>query len=80
MLRPEDFQTEAWKRFSEHVRARIDELRERNDQSVSEELTAQIRGGISELKKLLDLAPAASSSNGIYPGELAGVDPFNGQS
>lgn len=79
-MRPEDFQTETWKRFSEHVRARIDELRELNDVSISEQYTAQTRGGISELKKLLDLAPAASSSNGIYPGELAGVDPFNGQS
>ena len=52
-MRAEDFRTPAWKRLSQYVEERIDELRELNDTpSLSPDKTALIRGGIAELKKM----------------------------
>lgn len=77
-MRAEDFRTECWKRFSEHVAVRIADLRKANDQMHPIEETARIRGGISELSKILDLAEQASSSPAVDPGELTGADYSNG--
>ena len=63
----EDFQTQCWKRLSKLVTARIDELRELNDTMHPIEKTAGIRGGISELKKILALAESASASEATNP-------------
>ncbi len=53
----------------------MDELRKLNDNpSYGIEQTALIRGGISELNKILSLAEEASLSPAINPDELAGVD------
>lgn len=53
----------------------MDELRKLNDNpSYGVEQTALIRGGISELNKILSLAEEASLSPAIDPEELAGVD------
>jgi len=53
----------------------VDELRKLNDNpSYGIEQTALIRGGISELNKILSLAEEASLSPAINPDELAGVD------
>jgi len=73
-MRAEDFRTPAWKRLSQYVEDRIDELRELNDTpSLGIEKTAQIRGGISELKKILALADEASAGPAVDPEELISV-------
>jgi len=71
-MKTEDFRSPAWRRLSQHVEARIDELRELNDSlSYGPEKTAAIRGGIAELKKILSLADEASLSPAVDPEELA---------
>lgn len=71
-MKTEDFRTPAWRRLSQHVEQRIDELRELNDSmSYGPEQTAAIRGGIAELKKILSLADEASLSPAVDPEELA---------
>lgn len=82
MLRLEDFQTQTWKRLTQTLEARLKELRELNDNpSFGAEKTALIRGGISELKRIVSLAEQASLAPAVDPGELAGVDQtaFDGQ-
>ena len=74
-MRQEDFRTPAWKRLSQHVNERIDELRKLNDNaSYGPEKTALIRGGISELKQILALADEASASPAVDPDELVSVN------
>jgi hypothetical protein len=74
MLKPEDFRTQTWKRLSQIVDERIDELRKLNDNpSLGPERTALIRGGISELSKILSLADEASLSPAVDPDELVSV-------
>jgi hypothetical protein len=74
-MRPEDFRSATWKRLSKTIQDRVDELRKLNDNpSYGAEQTALIRGGISELNKILSLAEEASLSPAIDPDELAGVD------
>jgi hypothetical protein len=74
-LKNEDFRTQTWKRLSQVVDERIDELRKLNDNtSFGPEKTAVIRGGIAELKKILALADEASASPAVSPDELIGAD------
>ena len=74
-MRLEDFRTATWKRLSQTIQERVDELRKLNDNpSYGVEQTALIRGGISELNKILSLAQDASLGPAINPDELAGVD------
>lgn len=74
MLRPEDFRTNTWKRLTQTLNSRLQELRELNDSpSFGPEKTAQIRGGISELKKILALADEASASPAVNPEELSAL-------
>ena len=75
-MKPEDFRTPTWKRLTQTLEERLQELRELNDNpSFGTEKTAQIRGGISELKRILSLAEQASLSPAVDPDELAGVEP-----
>lgn len=75
MLKLEDFRSATWKRLTQTLEERLQELRELNDNpSFSVEKTALIRGGISELKRILSLAEQASLSPAVDPDELAGVD------
>lgn len=75
MLRTEDFRSSTWKRLTQTLEDRLQELRELNDNpSFSPDKTALIRGGISELKRILSLADQASLSPAVDPGELTGVD------
>ena len=75
LLKPEDFRTSTWKRLTQTLELRLQELRELNDSpSFSAEKTALVRGGISELKRILSLAEQASLSPAVDPDELAGVD------
>lgn len=75
MLKAEDFRSSTWKRLTQTLGERVQELRELNDNpSFSPEKTALIRGGISELKRILSLAEQASLSPAVDPDELAGVD------
>jgi hypothetical protein len=74
LLKPEDFRTPAWKRLTQVLDARIEDLRQSNDQlSLSVERTAAIRGGIAELKKILSLADDASLSPAVDPVDLISV-------
>ena len=71
-MKLEDFRSATWKRLSQHVDARIDELRKLNDSpSFDEKKTAGIRGGIAELKRILSLAEQASLSPAVDPTELS---------
>jgi hypothetical protein len=73
-LKQEDFRTPAWKRLSQHINERVDELRKLNDSpSYGVEQTALIRGGIRELNKILSLADEASLSQAVDPEELLSV-------
>lgn len=73
-MKPEDFRTPTWKRLSQHVNDRIDELRKLNDSpSYGPEQTALIRGGIRELSKILSLAEEASLSPVVSPEELSAL-------
>lgn len=60
----EDFYTATWSRLKDHFEQRIEELRELNDQlSNSETETAAFRGGIAELKRILELEQQLLSSS-----------------
>jgi hypothetical protein len=73
-LKPEDFRGATWKRLSQLIGNRVDELRQLNDNpSFGPEKTALIRGGISELNKILSLADEASLSPAVDPEELFSV-------
>lgn len=75
MLKTEDFRSTTWKRLTQTLEQRLQELRELNDSpSFGTEKTALVRGGISELKRILSLAEQASLSPAVDPSELAGVD------
>lgn len=75
MLKTEDFRSTTWKRLTQTLEQRLQELRELNDSpSFGTEKTALVRGGISELKRILSLAEQASLSPAVDPAELAGVD------
>jgi hypothetical protein len=74
LLKPEDFRTPAWKRLTQVLEERVEDLRQSNDQlSLSVERTAAIRGGIAELKKILSLADDASLGPAVDPEELLSV-------
>jgi hypothetical protein len=74
-MKQEDFRSATWKRLSKTIQDRVDELRKLNDNpSYGIEQTALIRGGISELNKILSLADDASLSLAVDPEELSGVD------
>jgi hypothetical protein len=73
-LKLEDFHSPCWKRLSQLVDERIDELRKLNDSELSPERTSSVRGGIKELKKILALAEDASAGVAVDPDELSGVD------
>lgn len=73
-MKPEDFRNATWKRLSQLIEARVDELRQLNDNpSFGPEKTALIRGGISELNKILSLADETSLSPAVDPEELFSV-------
>lgn len=73
-MKPEDFRSATWKRLSQLIADRVDELRQLNDNpSFGPEKTALIRGGISELNKILSLADEASLSPAVDPDELVSV-------
>jgi hypothetical protein len=60
-MTPEDFRSPEWRRFTKTLQDRLQGLREFNDSFAnSPEKTALIRGQISEVKRLLSLAPVVS--------------------
>lgn len=73
-MKPEDFRSQTWKRLSQVINERVDELRKLNDSpSYGVEQTALIRGGIRELNKILSLADEVSLSPAVDPEELFSV-------
>lgn len=74
-MKYEDFQTPTWKRLTQGLEQRLEELRELNDnQSFGPEKTAAIRGSIAEVKRILALADDASAGQAVSPEELLGED------
>jgi len=74
-IKREDIASKTWKRLTQHIEERVDELRKLNDNpSFGTEKTALIRGGISELQKILALAEEASAGQAVSPEELSGAD------
>ena len=68
----EDFRSRTWKRLTQTLEDRLQELRELNDNPSFDEIkTAGIRGGIAELKRILSLAEQASLSPAVDPAELS---------
>lgn len=50
-----DFHSGTWKRLMQTLQARLQHLRELNDEDSSIERTARIRGQIREVKRLINL-------------------------
>lgn len=62
-MKPEDFQSAAWKRFKRDLEARLAELRAQNDKLTNDEnTTTAIRGRIAEVKRILSLEPSESEA------------------
>jgi len=63
-LKPEDFQSQAWKRLADELNERLAALRLMNDQpTLNSEQTSLIRGKIMEIKRILALGkPSASEA------------------
>jgi endonuclease IV len=73
-MRPEDFRSATWKRLSQLLEQRLEELRQLNDSPTYDAIkTAQIRGQIGELKRILALAEEASASPAVDPDELSAL-------
>lgn len=62
-MTPQDFRTDTWRRFTKHLAARLEELREANDTPASELATAAMRGKIAMVKELLALSPDSASED-----------------
>lgn len=72
MLRIEDFRSSTWKRLTQLLEERLQELRELNDNPSFDPIkTSGIRGGIAEVKRILSLAEQASLSPAVDPVELS---------
>ena len=71
-MKTEDFRTDVWKRLTQTLEERLEELRQLNDNpSLGVEQTALVRGGIKELKRILSLAEEASLGPLVDPDELS---------
>lgn len=53
MLNDREMNSPLWLRISEHLRARLERMRIKNDSNLAPEETAMLRGRIAELKNLL---------------------------
>lgn len=79
-LRAEDLRSDTWRRLTQHLQARLQELRESNDApSCDAEKTALIRGQIKAVKEILDLAQSVSSSPDGDLGNHVTVTPVDWQ-
>jgi hypothetical protein len=75
-MKIEDFRSETWKRLTQTLEERLEELRQLNDNpSLGVEQTALVRGGIKELKRILSLADDASLGPLVSPDELSANSP-----
>ncbi len=55
-MKPEDFQTEAWRRFAQELEEQLASLRAKNDaKTLNESDTSFLRGRIFEVKRILSL-------------------------
>ena len=65
-MTPDDLRSPQWRRFTQTLQTRLQELREFNDASANTELkTSLIRGQISEVKRILALSPESARDEGI---------------
>lgn len=54
-LSPDDLYSTTWLKISAHYTARLARLRKKNDQQLTPEQTAKLRGEIAEVRNLLAL-------------------------
>ena len=72
----DDFTTGVWRRLTELLQSRLQDLRELNDSNTSSDRTALIRGQISEVKRILDLPNSGSSGYAATPRKGDGQSPL----
>lgn len=69
-MTPQDLQSPVWRRFTQLLQVRLQELREVNDAMASPDKTALTRGQISEVKRLLSLPTGSERADDFpQPGE-----------
>lgn len=74
-MKLEDFHSGTWRRLTQLIDARVDELRKLNDNmSCGLEKTSAIRGGIAELNRILALAEDAGADQAVTTDALVGAD------
>lgn len=56
ILTPADRASDCWRHIKKHCEERLQALRTKNDNSLTPEQTAKVRGSIAEMKHLLSLA------------------------
>jgi hypothetical protein len=71
----EDYTSGVWRRLTELLQGRLQELRELNDLNTSSDRTALVRGQISEVKRILDLPNTGSSGYAAAPRKGDGQSP-----
>lgn len=64
-----DTVTEGWRRFEQDCITRLDELRILNDAPQTEAKTAELRGKIAEVKRILALSQE-SAKQGVSPNRV----------
>lgn len=57
VLTLDDLSSGAWLRISAHLVAKLDEYRKKNDGNLAPDRTAELRGRIAEVKRILALDP-----------------------
>ena len=67
MLSHEIVRSDAWKGVVKHLNRRLVDLRELNDRDHNPTKTAEIRGQISEVKRMLALGTQPSAGNEEHP-------------
>lgn len=70
LIEPHEAQTALWKKLREHYEQQLERYRAMNDQDLSLEKTAKLRGRIAEIKGFLELdrpVPSLASDAGDEP-------------
>lgn len=73
-LQPQDLHSDVWKRFTQFLERRLEQLRELNDGPHDAAKTSEIRGSIKEIKRILDLTkPVGSSAEPVHERIVDGI-------
>ena len=63
-LKPHEVESDLARKIHEMLKERLDDLRSQNDQTLSMEDTARLRGGIAEVKRFINLVTLGSFTAG----------------